>query len=125
MRIAVPSMDDRGLRAPVAEHFGQAPYFTIADTESGGVTTHKSPGHVDGKTPAQHLAELDVQVVLAGGMGGRAIQLLEALGMEVFLEAGGSVEEALAAHKQGHLPRAADAGPCSEPCPPGGARHGG
>ena len=123
MRIAVPSTDATGMQSPVCEHFGQTPFFTIVDNETQATVVHKNPGHTDGKTPAQHLAELGVQVVLGGGMGGRAIQLLDQLGIEVFLTATGTVADALAAYSQGTLASGAEAGACTDPCPPGETGH--
>lgn len=118
MKIAVPSMDDAGMQSPVSAHFGQAPYFTIVDSSTGEAVGHKSGGHSDGKTPAQHLSELDVDVVVGSAMGGRAMELLGNLGMEVFLEAEGTVTDAVEAFRQGKLPAASQAAPCTDPCPP-------
>jgi predicted Fe-Mo cluster-binding NifX family protein len=118
MRIAIPSMDDTGMASPVAEHFGHAPFFTVVETDTGEVTAHPSPGHTGGKTPAQHLGALNVQMVLGGGMGGRAIELLSEQGMEVYLQASGTVADALKAREQGTLPQGADSEGCKDPCPP-------
>ena len=118
MRIGLPSMDGSGMDSLVCEHFGHAPYFTVVDTESNTAVAHESQGHSGGMTPAQRLAQLNVQVVLAGGMGGKAIELLGELGIEVFLHATGTVAQALAAHREGTLSPAGEAGPCAEPCPP-------
>lgn len=112
MKIAIPSMDDGGMDAAVCGHFGQAPFFTIVDADTGAVTTVASPGHQNGKTPAQAIAGIGAQVVLGGGMGGRAIQMLEDQGIAVYLEAEGTVREVLEAHRQGRLPAASEAAEC-------------
>ena len=118
MKIAIPSMDGSGMESAVCEHFGQAPFFTIVDTEIGEAIAQVSQGHQDGKTPAQRIAEVGAEVVIGGGMGGQAIQLLGNLGIEVFLEARGTVQQALKAYRQNALPAASEAGACTtEECP--------
>jgi len=114
MKIAVPCLDDAGLEAPVAQHFGQAGYFTIFDTETREATAVPSPGHTPGKTPAQHLAEQNVQVILGGGMGGRAIQIFQQAGIEVCLEATGTVADAVAAYEKGELASGPEARACAD-----------
>ena len=119
MKIAIPSLDDRGMEAVVCGHFGQAPFFTIVDADTGAVTAMASPGHRDGKTPAQAIAEAGAEVVIGGGMGGRAIELLGNLGIQVFLEGKGTVREMLEAYRQGKLPAASAAASCNGACPGG------
>ncbi len=120
MKIGIPSETDGGLQATVCQHFGQAPFFTVIDTDTGTAVAHANAGHASGKTPAQQLAELGVKVVLAGGMGAKAIQMLGQLGIEVYLQASGRVADVLTDYQQGKLPAAAEAGPCTDPCPPRG-----
>jgi predicted Fe-Mo cluster-binding NifX family protein len=112
MKIVIPSMDDRGLQAVVSSHFGQAPFFTVIDDQSREVTSVASPGHQGDKTPAQAIAETGAQVVLCGGMGGRAIQILAAAGVAVFMGAQGTVQQALDAHQRGELPAASEEMAC-------------
>lgn len=112
MKIAIPSMDDSGMEAAVCGHFGQAPFFTIVDADTDTATAVASPGHAGGKTPAQAIAETGAEVVIGGGMGGRAVQILDSQGIAVYLEAEGTVREALEAHRQGKLPGASEAAEC-------------
>ena len=37
MRICIPTEDDRAMDARVYDHFGSAPFFALADTESGDI----------------------------------------------------------------------------------------
>jgi len=53
-------------------------------------------------------------------MGAKAIQMLGQLGIEVYLQASGRVADVLTDYQQGKLPAAAEAGPCTDPCPPRG-----
>ena len=72
MKIAIAS--DGNL---VAQHFGRCPEYTIVDTEGGTVLkkeTIPNPGHEPGFLP-RFLGDLGCDVILAGGMGPRAIEL--------------------------------------------------
>ncbi|MGC8761348.1 MAG: NifB/NifX family molybdenum-iron cluster-binding protein [Bryobacteraceae bacterium] len=82
MRIAIPVENGR-----LAQHFGHASHFALfdVDPESNRVLSAQvlsAPPHAPGLLPAW-LKELDVHVVIAGGMGPRAVSLLEANAMEV------------------------------------------
>jgi hypothetical protein len=37
MRLRMPTMDDEGLQATPSAHYGSAPFFTFADTDTGEV----------------------------------------------------------------------------------------
>jgi predicted Fe-Mo cluster-binding NifX family protein len=112
MRIAIPTMTADGLDAPVSPHFGHAPYLTMVDRETGRATAMPSPGHEGNRTPAQAIAESGVQAVLCGGIGGRAVQILNAAGIQVYVGAAGTVAEALAAHGRGEIQPATEESSC-------------
>lgn len=82
MKIAIPCENKM-----VAAHFGHAPQFAIFDIEvdQGKITNQvfvDAPPHEPGLLP-KWLAEQDVKVVLAGGMGGRAQDLFNQAGISV------------------------------------------
>lgn len=82
MRIAIPI--DNGL---LCTHFGHCTEFALvdADEKTATVTASSSvtpPAHAPGVLPAW-LKEQGVNVVIAGGMGGRAKLLFEQAGIEV------------------------------------------
>lgn len=82
MRIAVPVSAGR-----LAAHFGHCEHFALfdADPASGRVLARREavpPPHEPGVLPAW-LAAQGARVVLAGGMGSRAIQLFAARGVQV------------------------------------------
>jgi len=112
MKIAIPSMDDSGLDAAISQHFGQAPFFTIVDTETEEVEAVASIGHQEDKTPADTITEAGAHVVLCSGMGGRAIQVFAAAEIEVFMGAAGSVRKTLDAYRQGALSAASEDAAC-------------
>ena len=82
MRIAVPCDGEQ-----VAAHFGHAARFALFDAnrETGEITDEVSldaPPHQPGLLPAW-LSERGANVVLAGGMGGRARELFGQYGITV------------------------------------------
>ncbi|MBM3501993.1 MAG: dinitrogenase iron-molybdenum cofactor biosynthesis protein, partial [Armatimonadetes bacterium] len=70
MRICLPTLEDNGLEAPLCSHFGQAPFFTLVDAETGEVTVQPNRGthQGGGATPAQLIAAAGAQVVVCGGL---------------------------------------------------------
>jgi predicted Fe-Mo cluster-binding NifX family protein len=94
MKICVPTLTKDGKTAAVHEHFGSAPFFTIYETESGAVEVvdNADQGHAHGMCqPLSALADKQVDVVVTGGMGARAIQKLNAGGVKVFRAVPGTV----------------------------------
>lgn len=82
MRIAVPTSGGR-----LSPHFGRCEEFTLLDVdpESRQITARETavpPPHGPGVIP-QWLSQFKVDVIIAGGMGMRAIQMFEAAGIEV------------------------------------------
>jgi predicted Fe-Mo cluster-binding NifX family protein len=66
-------------------HFGHCEGFTVLEEEAGSIADVRfvsPPAHEPGSYP-RFLAELGVHVVLAGGIGGRARDLLRQNGIEV------------------------------------------
>ena len=114
MKIAVPTTDDRGLAATVAEHFGRSAFYTIVDTDTEEILTESNRGHHFGGAglPAQTVADAGVDVVLCTGLGRRAVALFSGLDVEVFMGAQGTVQDALNAYKEGRLQPATEAGAC-------------
>ena len=96
MRIAIPVAEGR-----LATHFGHCAQFALIDVneESGDVGPTElvqAPEHEPGLLP-RWLAEKGVQVVIAGGMGRRALGLFAESGIEVAVGAPAESPEKLAA----------------------------
>lgn len=119
MRIAVSAEDDHGLEGVVSPHFGRCPYYVLAEVEDGevkGVEVIENSyygQHVPGQVPA-FIRSQDVDVMLTGGIGRRAIALFEEYGIEVATGAQGTVRQALESYLDGRL-RGAE--PCKEGLP--------
>lgn len=84
MRLAIPVTQGR-----LAMHFGHCEEFALIDVDTekkeiSGQTTVAAPPHEPGLLPGW-LAGQQVGVVLAGGMGSRAIQAFAASGVRVIV----------------------------------------
>jgi predicted Fe-Mo cluster-binding NifX family protein len=116
MKIAVTAENNNGLESMVAQHFGHAPFFILVDVENGEVTATQGvanpflDGHAPGQVPG-FIKEQNANVMLSGGMGGRAIQFFEELDIHAATGASGTVRQALENYFGGKLKEAA---PCAE-----------
>jgi predicted Fe-Mo cluster-binding NifX family protein len=117
MRVAIASDTNNGLDSIVAHHFGRCPYFAFVDLEGNEVQKVEvipNPfysGHQVGQVPG-FIHSQGANVMLSGGMGGRAIQFFEQYGIQTATGVGGiPVRNALERYLGGELTGAA---PCSE-----------
>jgi len=116
MRIAISLETNDGLDSMVAQHFGRCPYFALVDVDGNQIQTTEvidNPylsGHQVGEVP-QFIHEQKANVMISGGMGGRAIQFFEQFGIQVATGASGTVQATLETYLGGELRKAA---PCAE-----------
>ena len=107
MRIAIPSVDDRGLESEVSQHFGRSRYYTFVDIEGGEIKQVEAKalnteGHGPGDLPnfvKQHGGE----VVVAYGMGSRAVDFFNQLGIKVITGAHGRISDVIQALLENRL----------------------
>ena len=97
MKIAIPSEDDRGMESTVSQHFGRTAFYTFVDVEGETVkdiSVVRVPfeGHGPGDLP-NFVKEHGGEMVVAFGMGSRAVDFFRELGIEVVLGASGSVSD--------------------------------
>lgn len=115
-KIAIAALDANELEAQVSPHFGRCPYFILVETEGPEVRAVETvanpyyPDHDPGQVPA-FIHSLGVQVMLAGGMGGRAVACFQQYGIEPATGLSGSVRASLSRYLGGEVRGAA---PCSE-----------
>ena len=84
MKIAIPVLD--GVLSP---HFGQCQHFAVIELDPETKTVIKQEmmtPHEPGSYPAW-LAGLGCNLIIAGGMGGRAVNLFEQNGINVIMGA--------------------------------------
>lgn len=100
MKIAVAS--ENGM---VTEHFGHCEGFMIFDTENNEITNEETianPGHRPGFLP-NFLNDMDVNVIISGGMGNGAIDIFNEKDIEVIVGASGSAKVAVENYLKGSL----------------------
>ncbi|HWP95691.1 MAG TPA: NifB/NifX family molybdenum-iron cluster-binding protein [Syntrophomonadaceae bacterium] len=86
----------------VCQHFEYCQHFGLFDTETGTLKVIDNPGHQPGFLP-EFLGKLGVQVVIAGGMGGRAQELFASRGIQVLVGASGPIKEVVQRFLNGEL----------------------
>lgn len=116
MKIAVTAETNQGLDSQVAQHFGHAPFFILVDVENGAVTATRdlanpfAEAHEPGQIP-NFIKQQQADVMLSGGMGGRAIEFFTQAGIKTATGASGTVRASVEGYLSGTLSAAA---PCSE-----------
>lgn len=116
MKIAVTAENNNGLESLVAQHFGHAPFFVLVDVKDGevcavqGIANPFATAHQPGQIP-DFVKQQNADVILSGGMGGRAIEFFEQAGIKAATGASGTVRQALEHYLGGKLK---DAAPCDE-----------
>ncbi|MBE9471568.1 MAG: NifB/NifX family molybdenum-iron cluster-binding protein [Chloroflexi bacterium] len=116
MRVAISADDGHGLDSVVSPHFGRCPYYVLVDLDGREVSRvsavenpyygHHQPGQVPGFIQSQ-----GGDVMLAGGMGQRAIGFFQQYGIQAVTGASGTVRHALEQYLGGVLQGAE---PCRE-----------
>ena len=106
--VAIAAEDDRGLEAEVSAHFGRCPYYVmveVQDGQPGEASVLRNPffeAHQPGVLPG-FLHKQGANVILAGGMGPRAVNMFYGHGIEVATGAIGNAGKVLDAYLRGEL----------------------
>jgi predicted Fe-Mo cluster-binding NifX family protein len=115
MRVAISADDSNGLDSVVSPHFGRCPYYVLVDLdgrEVSQVNAVENPAygqHRPGQVPG-FIKSHGADVMLAGGMGRRAIGFFQQYGIQAATGATGTVRHALEQYLGGELQGAE---PCS------------
>ncbi len=100
MKIGFPTGSNKGLEAKVYEHFGRAPYFTIVSVEGNRIVDVEvleniaRESHEPGTIPRM-LADRGVNIVVTAGIGWRARENFNKMGIKVLTGAKGYVKDVL------------------------------
>ncbi|MFR1833554.1 MAG: NifB/NifX family molybdenum-iron cluster-binding protein [Lachnospiraceae bacterium] len=92
-------------KSQIWPHFGHCENFMIYEVKDGAVKSEQSvpnPGHRPGFLP-NFLADMGVEVMIAGGMGGGAVDIFNERGVEVVLGAQGDARTAVESYLRGEL----------------------
>jgi len=108
-KIAIAMDDGNGLKGQVSQHFGRCPFYTFVDLdEENNVIAEKIEQnpffnqHQPGVVP-KFIHDQGADVIIAGGMGPRAIELFHSYGIDVVTGAIGQAERVLSAYFEGSL----------------------
>ncbi len=108
-RIVVPVVDESGLNAQLAEHFGRAPFFAVVEVDENGdiskVKTVPNVGEHFGGGGQTHdrILELKPNAIIVYGMGPRGLTGFQNAGVAVLRANSNSVKEVIAAYKEDTL----------------------
>lgn len=97
MLIAIPTEMNM-----VCPHFGHCEVFTFYDTASKERKSVPNPGHQPGFLPV-FLKQQGAQLVIAGGMGGRAQDLFAEQGIDLIVGVSGRIEDVITLYEKGEL----------------------
>ena len=106
MKICIPTTTKQGKAAEVYNHFGSAPYFTIYDTVKNDfeIIDNGNQNHTHGMCqPMMALVGKDIDAVVCGGMGARAVQKLNEAGIKAYRVLQGTVEDVVKNFSSGKL----------------------
>jgi predicted Fe-Mo cluster-binding NifX family protein len=123
MKILIPIASNYGLDSAVYGHFGSAPGFLLVD-QSGTIfeaidnqTAQHRHGHC---SPLSHLTDREVDAIVVGGIGRRALFALRQAGIQVYSSNNGTVQDALEALTSGQLKPVDELDSCAGHGHPGG-----
>ncbi|TCD47137.1 NifB/NifX family molybdenum-iron cluster-binding protein [Chlorobium sp. N1] len=107
MKVVLPLEEKNGMASAMCEHFGSAPFFAVADSDTDAVVIIANPNsdHVHGQcTPADAFAGMGADAVICNGIGARAATKMQMVGIGVYLADGSpTLADALGRFKAGEL----------------------
>ncbi len=106
MRICIPTDSDEGKDAQMNARFGSASFFKVFDTVTKKYETivNSNEDHVHGLClPTNVLKAQNIDMVIGTGMGMRAMQKLNEIGIKIFMASGGTVEKSIALFEKSEL----------------------
>jgi len=115
MKLCIPVKENKGLKSSVYSHFGSSSAFIICDTdnESFEVLDNSDQHHIHGQChPISSINGKEIEAIIVGGIGARAISKLQANNIKVFRSEPGTVEHNLSLFKKSLLPQLTDNDAC-------------
>ncbi|WP_136689730.1 NifB/NifX family molybdenum-iron cluster-binding protein [Halorhabdus amylolytica] len=105
MLLCIPSRDDGTLEAPTSPHFGRAPNYSVYDsnTEEVEVIDNDGQHHGGRRSPPKIIAETGADTLIVGNLGQRAVERFDAMDIEVYCGAEGTVSDAIEQFEAGDL----------------------
>lgn len=109
IRLVIPTIDDSGLNSRLSEHFGRAPYFTVVELELNGAiksikAVPNTSEHFGGVgSPPDKILQLRPTVVIAYGMGPRALGIFQQARVAVLRANASTIRDIIEAYKKDEL----------------------
>ena len=126
MKICFPIEIDKGLDSTISDHFGSAPLFLLADTESGetSVISNSDQHHDHGAcNPLQALHDSQIEGIAVRNIGAGAVNHLTRSGLRVYKATGDTVRENVEKLTTNSLPEYSPSEGCSGHGNSGGCCH--
>lgn len=107
-RIALACETGFGLEGSLSAHFGRCPFYVLVDVEGDKIVGFQVvdnphfPNHQPGVIP-QFIHSQKANVMIAGGMGPRAIDLFTQFGIDVATGVQGKVRDVVEAYLRGDI----------------------
>ena len=107
MKIAVSSTG-RELSSMTDQRFGRARFFIVVDTETGEFIANDNTQNLNalqgaGIQSAKNIVDFGANAVITGNVGPKAFNTLQVAGIDIYIGATGTVQEAVDAFKAGKL----------------------
>ena len=124
--IVVAAEDACGFDGEVSGHFGRCPFFLLAEADGTTATVSEvvpnpySGAHQPGAVP-RFIRDIGGEVIIAGGMGPRAIEMFHGFGIDVATGVTGTVATVLGAYLRGEHRGVV---PCAHDHPDSCGEHG-
>lgn len=107
-RIALACDSGFGLEGSISAHFGRCPFYVLVDVEDNQIFGFQVvdnpyyPNHQPGVIP-QFIHSQKANVMIAGGMGPRAIDFFTQFGIDVATGVQGKVRDVVEAYLKGEI----------------------
>ena len=126
MKLCIPVNDDNGLLSHAYSHFGSAPAFVLFDTgtDEYEIINNSNQHHSHGAChPMESLTGKNVDAVLVGGIGERAITKLNSQNIKVYQAVSDTVSMNVYMFKKSLLPELTLEDACRHHHQRGGCSH--
>lgn len=126
MIVCIPVGAEAGDASLVYGHFGSAPCFALYDVKSGDLTFVKNDNdhHAHGTcNPMRQLVSMGADCLVTGGIGRRAVEMLQQAGIKVYKADGISVRDVIMALAEDRLQVLDPASACGGHAGGGGHCH--
>ena len=116
MKIVIPTNDKKGLADKIAEHFGRCNTYTFIDQDGNVLEIIDNISeHLGGSgLPPELMKKHGADILLCKGLGSRALDLCEQLGIDVYVYQTETVKEIFEMWKNNKLKKADFKDVCAE-----------